>query len=405
MPNQPWGASPPELNSGVIETGSTQATWMAASAAWMGLAEAAMTAMAITGTQMVASTTSMSGIRSMTHEAATPPFLSWLAAMAGIAFKQSAVAGVVAESYTMTRSSMIPSVQSITNRLNEHAAEATNIFGQNTPLIGELNAEYGEYTAQNATLGSTYGEVITAATLPTPIPPPPPLGNLARAAGEAASSMSDAASQLGQSGQGLSQAASQTASQVSSKGTSGMGEMSSMFQAPLQAAQSAGQSFSSVPQSFSQLLQAPSQMFGSFSSMGGLLGGGSTGDSFSPALAGATGGLPLGGGSGLHGGAGLGMGGGGGLGGGLSNLAKSGESGSSSRSSVLSGIQPVQEKTVTTTSGGGGTPRGGMMPHAGQHAGSSSKSRREESVLSATPAAAVTACRREAQGNERELFN
>lgn len=401
MPNQPWGASPPELNSGVIETGSTQATWMAASAAWMGLAEAAMTAMAITGTQMVASTTSMSGIRSMTHEAATPPFLSWLAAMAGIAFKQSAVAGVVAESYTMTRSSMIPSVQSITNRLNEHAAEATNIFGQNTPLIGELNAEYGEYTAQNATLGSTYGEVITAATLPTPIPPPPPLGNLARAAGEAASSMSDAASQLGQSGQGLSQAASQ----VSSKGTSGMGEMSSMFQAPLQAAQSAGQSFSSVPQSFSQLLQAPSQMFGSFSSMGGLLGGGSTGDSFSPALAGATGGLPLGGGSGLHGGAGLGMGGGGGLGGGLSNLAKSGESGSSSRSSVLSGIQPVQEKTVTTTSGGGGTPRGGMMPHAGQHAGSSSKSRREESVLSATPAAAVTACRREAQGNERELFN
>lgn len=136
MPYHPWGESTPEINASVIETGSTSATWAAASAAWLGLASATLATMGITGGQMMASLASISGVRSMTHQAATPPFLTWLGSMAGIAFKQAAICAVVAESYGVTRSSMIPSMQSINNRVREAAAEASNFSTEHSAHRG-----------------------------------------------------------------------------------------------------------------------------------------------------------------------------------------------------------------------------------------------------------------------------
>lgn len=415
MTQHPWGVSTPEMNAGVLETGSTAATWAAASAAWLGLAEAALATMGITGGQMAASIASISGLRSATHEAATPPFLAWLGTMAGIAFKQAAVTATVAESYGVARTTMIPSFQSINNRVREAAAEATNFFGQNTPLIAALNAEYAAYTMQNATIGTTYGQVITAATLPVPIPPPPPLSNAAKAFADAGSAMGQAGQLVSQaSGQGVSQSASQAASNVSqgaNSATSPMGamsQMSSMFSSPLQALQSAGGGASNPLGSLQQLLSAPMQMFGQSSGLGGLFGGGSTGDAFSPLTAGG-GGLPLGG-AGLGGGAGAGgMGavGGGGLGGvgGLGNLASKSESMGSARGGpVLSGVTSpglVNERTAVTTANGGMP----MAPGAGAGAGAGAGSSRREVVLSATAPAETSYIRREASGSDRNLFN
>jgi PPE-repeat protein len=402
MSNHPWGGSTPEMNATMLETGSTSATWAAASAAWMGLASAAMAAAGITGAQMAASTTSMSGVRSMTHAAATPPFLSWLGGMAGIAFKQAAIAAVVAESYGMARSSMIPSMQSINNRVREAAAEASNIFGQNTPLIGALNAEYGFYTAENASIGATYGEVITAATLPVPIPPPPPLGNAAKSAGEAAQATGQAAQMANQAAQG----ASQSASQATQGGASGdMGSMMSQFgqmlQAPMQALQSAGSGMGNPMQSLSQLMSAPMSMFGGSSQLGDLLGGGATGSSFAPVATGSGRGLPLGG---------AGLGSGGGLGGGMpANLSKMTSSGSSAnqRVSMLSGIAnaPVQERLAGATAapmGGGG---GGMPMGAAAH-GAGGQSRRASDATASvlTYGQREEPTRRGADRSERDLF-
>lgn len=409
MPNHPWGASTPEMNAGVLETGSTSATWAAASAAWMGLASTTLATMGITGSQMVASTTTMSGVRSMTHAAATPPFLAWLGSMAGIAFKQAAIAAVVAESYGVARSSMIPSVQSINNRVREAAAEASNIFGQNTPLIAALNAEYGAYTMQNAAIGSTYGEVITAATLPVPIPPPPPLSNAGKAAGDAANAMSNVASQAsGQASQAASQASSTLGQGSSNPASSMMGQAGQLFSAPMQAVQG----LSSPMQGMQSLLSAPMQMFGSASGMGDLFGGGKTGSSFSPMLTGGGGGLPLGAGMGSGGGAGLGGGGGGGLGmgGGLGNtLASRAEasSGSNSRNAVLSGISagaPTQERMggVSTSSGGGAIPPGAMGNHG---AGAGARTRGTEDAVVTYTSAGDLPPRRAASSSERDLFS
>lgn len=421
MTQHPWGVSTPEINATVIETGSTGATWAAASAAWLGLADATLATMAITGGQMAASFTSISGIRSSVQEAATPPFLVWLGTMAGIAFKQAAVTATVAEAYGVTRSSMIPSVQSINNRVREAAAEASNFFGQNTPLIAALNAEYAAYTMQNATLGTTYGEVITAATLPVPIPPPPPLSSAAKAAADAGSALGQAGQLVSQaSGQGVSQSASQAASAVGQgSGSAGspagmMSQMGSMMSAPMQALQGAGGS--NPLSSLQQLLSAPMQMFGQAGGLGDLLGGGSTGDAFSPMLTGAGGGLPLGGaglgaggGAGLGGGAGSGaggLGGGGGLGGvgGLGGLAAKNESSGSVRTApVLSGVTSpglLNERVATTTTGGGMP----MAPGAGAGAASGDRGRRDV-VLSAAPSSGVPTLRREASGSERDLFS
>lgn len=411
MTNHPWGGSTPEMNATMLETGSTSATWAAASSAWMGLASAALAAAGITGSQMAASTTTMSGVRSMIHAAATPPFLAWLGSMAGIAFKQAAIAAVVAESYGMARATMIPSVQAISNRVAEATAEATNFFGQNTPLIAELNAEYGVYTANNAAIGTTYGQVITAATLPVPIPPPPPLANAARGAADAAHATGQAAQMASQAGQGASQAASQAVSQGSGAAKTGdlgsmMGQFGQLFQAPLQALQGVG-GMGNPLQSLSQFMSAPMSMFGSTSGLGGLLGGGGTGPSFSPLAAGAGGGLPLGS-SGLGAGGGLG----GGLGAGVppANLSKmtSSGGGGAQRVSMLSGIStgPVQERMAGATA----TPMGGGMPMApmgaaGAHgAGGHSRRASEATASVLTYRQQDEPVRRGADRSERDLF-
>lgn len=406
MPAHPWGASTPEMNAGVLESGSTSATWAAGSAAWMGLASAAMATMGIVAQQLGATLTSMSGVRSATHAAATPPFLAWLAGMAGIAFQRAAVNAVVAESYGLARTTMIPSEQSINNRVREHAAEASNIFGQNTPLIMALNGEYGVYTVDNATIGTTYGEVIAAATLPVPIPPPPPLGSAAQAAADAGQAAQQSAQLVSQAGSGLSQAASQSAGQMGQgAGSSGdmMSSMGQMFQAPMQALQSMGSSLTSPFQSLSQLFSAPMSMFGSASGMGNLLGGGSTGNSFSPTSMAKAGGLPLGA-NGLGGGGGVGLGGGGlgAYGGGLSGSNKSSTS-TISRMPALSGISTLtQERLAGAPAAGFGG--GGIPPSAAGRGESNRRSDSSTAVLTFGPKDDESV-RRGAEGSERDLFN
>lgn len=407
MPAHPWGASTPEMNAGVLETGSTSATWAAGSAAWMGLATAAMATMGIVTQQMGATLTSMSGIRSATHAAATPPFLAWLAGMAGIAFQRAAVNAVVAEGYGLARTTMIPSVQSVNNRVREHAAEASNVFGQNTPLITALNAEYGVYTVDNATIGTTYGEVIAAATLPIPIPPPPPLGSAAQAAADAGQAAQQSAQLVAQAGNGaMSQAASQSAGQAGSSGdmlSSMTGQMGQMFQAPMQALQSAGSSLTKPFESLTQLFSAPMSMFGSASGMGNLLGGGTTGNSFSPTSMAKAGGLPLGA-NGLGSGGGMGLGGGGlgAYGGGLSGSNKA-STASVSRTSVLSGVSTMtQERLAGAPAGGFGG--GGIPPGAAARGEQGRRSEASSAVLTFGPKDDESV-RRGAAGSERDLFN
>lgn len=430
MTQHPWGASTPEMNAVVIETGTTGATWAAASAAWLGLAETTLATMGITGTQMAASIASISGMRSMLQDAATPPFMTWLGTMAGIAFKQAAVTATVAESYGMARTTMIPSIQSINNRVREAAAEASNFFGQNTPLIVALNAEYAAYTMQNATVGTTYGQVITAATLPVPIPPPPPLSNAAKTAGEAGSAMNQAAQLVSQAGNGSATQAAQQASQAVGQGGNGatspanaMGQMTQLFQAPMQMLQSVGQGggMSNPMQMLQQFMGPLQSMFGQAGGLGDMLGGGSTGDAFSPLLTGAGGGLPLGsaglggslGGGGLGGGAGAGAGGGlgGGLGGGvgagvggLGQLASRSEHGTAVRGGpALSGVTSpgLVNERVATTAGAGGMP---MSPAHGAHGAGAERGRRDSVIATAQPGY-VEPPRRPASGIDRDRFS
>lgn len=423
MTQHPWGASTPEMNAGVLETGPTAATWVAAAEAWVGLAQATIMAAATTGGQMMASITSISGLRSMLAEVATPPFLAWMGTMVGIALRQAAVNAQVAMQYTATRGAMIPSVQAVNNRVREAAAEASNIFGQNTPLIVALNAEYAAYTMQNASLGTAYGSAVTAATIPVPIPPPPPLSNAAKAAADAGSALGQAGQLVSQAGnQGASQAASQANSMVSQGGSAAnpagsMGQFGQMFSGALQSLQGAGGQMGNPFQSVQQLLSAPSQLFGQMSGMGGMLNP-STGDAFSPVLtgAGANGGLPLGAaglGAGGGAGGGLGAGGGGGIGGGIgggvgagglgSLAAKYDSAGSASRTSILSGVTSpalLSERGVTATA----TQGGGMPMAPGSAAGASDRSGRREVAVASAYSDSPAPVRREATGRERDLF-
>lgn len=55
--------------------------------------------------------------------------------------------------------------------------QATNVLGQNTPLIAQLEAQYGEYWAQDAGAMYGYAGQSSAATKQTPFQKAPEITN------------------------------------------------------------------------------------------------------------------------------------------------------------------------------------------------------------------------------------
>jgi PPE-repeat protein len=200
---------------------------------------------------------------SMTFSTAITLAIAWLneAAMA---------AGDIASAYQTAETGMIPGQVCDTNRATWTGLAATNI-GQNTPAMGVLDEQYGQYWLQNASLMGMYQAAVTSAlaVLATPPPVAAPTGNPAVAAAAVGQVAADPAiSALSQSGQGMTEAlggASGQAATPAAASTDMMGSvtplMSTLTEAP-QMLSEAPQAFSSLPQMFSQ----------SFGQMGGLLG-------------------------------------------------------------------------------------------------------------------------------------
>jgi PPE-repeat protein len=249
-------------------------------------------------------------------------------------------AAEVAAAHTAAVETMIPAPVCLTNRATQFGLVSTNFFGQNTPGIIALDAQYyGHFWVTNATARTSYGSVVSTALGAISEPPPlsptasDPLGpalGVAQAAGQ-----DGAQAGLQTSAQSMTQLADAPAKDAMSSPSTAQGLMTSMVGQAGSLFGQLGSSFGQVsslgqqlPSMLGQAPQMLSGMLGPLSSMQGL--DGASAAALGPAAAGP---MSLGGVGAL---AGAGGGGGGGL-----------MSGSSALSSTF--VRPANSFSSPTT--------------------------------------------------------
>ncbi|OBF11861.1 PPE family protein [Mycobacterium sp. 852002-10029_SCH5224772] len=173
-----YGAFPPEFNSARIYTGPGSGSLMAAASAWSALA-AELNSAALGYEQVVTSLSSEEwlGTASVTMAQAVEPYIAWMTASAAQAEEAAAQARAAAASYEAALSSSVPPPLVASNRMQSKQLQATNVLGQNTPLIAQLEAQYGEYWAQDAGAMYSYAGQSSAATKQTPFQQAPKITN------------------------------------------------------------------------------------------------------------------------------------------------------------------------------------------------------------------------------------
>lgn len=430
MPTEIWSGYPPEVNSTRWEMGTGPATWVAAAAIWTDFAALVMASAQSLSAEIAAMTgVTVTGLTSVAMLTSSVPFLGWMGAMEGIALMNALACSTVAQAWGTTTAGIIPAPVVTQNRITEAMAEATNFFGINTPIITELNRQYGQFWMQDAMSMMTYDEAVSLATMPKPAPPPPSLPG--------AQTMSAAVDSAVQAGTDTAMQASQQAVEQTSKGTQELSQgaagssqnasqmVSQMAGMVGQLPQAAMQPFQQVMQQGQQIPQILQQLLGQF--MSGPQMGGDLGSSFALGdMAALNGGVPLLTGAGAVGGLGAGSGGGaplnmslpGGGGGGGAPLNTTLGSGAGIGGTTMGTLTGNGDRTVraavnlsgvpaptmgsgnATTAGNGMAPMGGA-PVGGAGAQPPAGGRKSEVILAADTSSYTPADIKQ----ERKLFS
>ncbi|EID14161.1 PPE family protein [Mycobacterium xenopi RIVM700367] len=168
-----FGAFPPEINSARMYAGPGSASLQAAASAWNSLA--AELNSAATGYETVVTQLSSEewlGPASTAMANAAAPYVAWLNTTAAQAEQAANQARAAVAAYEQAFAATVPPPLIAANRAQTAQLVATNVLGQNTPAIAQLEAEYGQMWAQDAAAMYTYAGQSAAATKVTPFASP-----------------------------------------------------------------------------------------------------------------------------------------------------------------------------------------------------------------------------------------
>ncbi|WP_231122268.1 PPE family protein [Mycobacterium intracellulare] len=159
-------------------SGPGSGSLVSAASAWSALA-AELNAAALSYEQVVTSLSSEEwlGTASATMAQAVEPYIAWMTSAAAQAEEAAMQARAAAAAYEAALSSSVPPPLIASNRMQSKQLQATNVLGQNTPLIAQLEAQYGEYWAQDAGAMYSYAGQSSSATKQTPFKEPPKVTN------------------------------------------------------------------------------------------------------------------------------------------------------------------------------------------------------------------------------------
>ncbi|MCV7099481.1 PPE family protein [Mycobacterium palustre] len=190
---------PPEISSALIYAGPGSGSLMAAASAWNGLA-AELNSAALGYDTVVTQLASEEwlGPASASMAAAAEPYAQWMATTAAQAEEAAAQAQNAAAAYETVLASVVPPPLIALNRTELSQATATNVLGQNNGIIAQLEAQYQEFWAQNASALYSYAGQSAAATKVTPFQNAPAVANPAAASTQAAAAASSPAASIQQ---------------------------------------------------------------------------------------------------------------------------------------------------------------------------------------------------------------
>jgi PPE-repeat protein len=234
-----FGSRPPELNSALIYSGAGAGPLTAASSAFSNLS-AELTSNAESYESVISQLTGSEwqGPSSEAMAAAAQPYITWLTTTAGQLQEAATKAMSSAAAYQTAYSSSIPPAAILTNRTQLAQLVAKNTLGQYTAAIAALEAQYGEFWAQDAAAMYSYASTSSAAATLSPLTPPEQNTNPAGESQQASAVSSAAGSNgstaaLNNSLGGLQNAASAAASPAADTPVSILSALNGLFGAPI----------------------------------------------------------------------------------------------------------------------------------------------------------------------------
>jgi PPE-repeat protein len=182
-----FGAFPPEYNSARMYMGPGASSFQVAASAWNGLAaelQSAAQGYATTVTQLASD--EWNGPASAAMASAVQPYIAWMQETAAQAAQAATQAQAATAAYEQAFASTVAPPLVAANRAETAAAVQANVFGQYTPLIMQLEAQYGEMWAQDAAAMYTYAGQSASAAQVTPFASPAATTNPGGTASQAA---------------------------------------------------------------------------------------------------------------------------------------------------------------------------------------------------------------------------
>ncbi|KQH79439.1 MULTISPECIES: PPE family protein [Mycobacterium] len=168
-----YGMLPPEINSARIYAGPGAASLVSAAVAWNNVA--ADFAAAASGHRSVIEALTSGpwlGPASAKLVSSVSPFITWLSNSSEQAAETATQAAAAAAAYERAFAGSVPPPLITANRAMLQQLIATNLLGQNSSAISMLEAQYGEFWAQDAGAMYNYAGSASAATNLRPLAAP-----------------------------------------------------------------------------------------------------------------------------------------------------------------------------------------------------------------------------------------
>ena len=182
-----FGALPPEINSARMYAGPGSSSFQVAASAWNGLAaelQAAAQGYETTITQLASD--GWNGPASAAMSSAAQPYISWMQETAAQAEQAATQAQAAAAAFEQAFAATVAPPLVAANRAETAAAVQANVFGQYTPLIMQLEAQYAQMWAQDAAAMYGYAGQSATASQVTPFATPAATTNPAGTASQSA---------------------------------------------------------------------------------------------------------------------------------------------------------------------------------------------------------------------------
>jgi PPE-repeat protein len=212
-----FGALPPEVNSARLYAGAGSTPLVTAASAWNSLA-AELNAASLGYENVVTQLAGEEwlGPASASMAAALQPYVDWVGTTAAQAEQAATQATSAAAAYEAAFASIVPPPLIAANRAELAQAVSTNVLGQNTAVIAQLEAQYAQFWAQDAaTMYSYAGNSATASNV-TPFTAAPTVASPAATTTQAAAVSAATGTSVGSVQNEINSAISQITAQLQS---------------------------------------------------------------------------------------------------------------------------------------------------------------------------------------------